>query len=212
MTAHSALAAGGPTVVRADEADIGVLSQVIADAFYYLAVSQWLIPDPDARRAILPCYFRLFVEHAITAGIAHTTADRTAAALWIPVGMQGPRPPGDYGPRLAAATGRWLSRFEAFDATLDHCHPAGLVHHHLAILAVDPDRQGQGTGTALLRAHHAVLDRDGLYAYLEASGSDTRRIYQRHGYADHGTVIQLPDGGPQMHPMVRPPHDHHQRF
>jgi GNAT superfamily N-acetyltransferase len=212
MTAHPALAAGGPTVVRADEADIGVLSEVIADAFYYLEVSQWLIPDPDARRAIFPGYFRLYVEHAITDGIVHTTADRASAALWIPVGRQGPRPPGDYASRLAAATGRWLNRFQAFDATLDRYHPAGLAHHHLAVLAVHPDRQGQGTGTALLRAHHAALDHDGIPAYLEASDSGSRRIYLQHGYADHGTMIQLPDRGPHMHPMVRPPHDHDQRF
>ena len=44
---------------------------------------------------------------------------------------------------------------------LDRHHPAGVAHHHLAILAVRPDRQGQGTGTALLDAHHAVLDERG---------------------------------------------------
>jgi GNAT superfamily N-acetyltransferase len=107
--------------------------------------------------------------------------------------------------RLAAATGPHLSRFEAFDLTLDRHHPAGFSHHHLAILAVRQNMQGQGTGTALLTAHNAVLDRDGLPACLEASGLDTRRIYLRHGYLDYGTVIQLPDGASRMHPMMRQP-------
>ena len=208
MTAHPGPAVGGgarPAVVRASEADIEVLSQVIADAFFDLAVSKWLVPDPDARRAIFPPYFRIYVEHAITTGIVHTTPGRTAAALWVPIGRQGLRPPADYSPRLAAATRRHLSRFEAFDATLGRHHPAGFPHHHLAILAVRPDRQGQGTGTALLRAHHAALGRSGLPAYLEASSLDTRRIYLRHGYTDYGTVIQLPDGGPRMYPMMRHP-------
>jgi len=208
MTPHRSPAASSRAdhaVVRAGEADIDALSQVIADAFHDLAVSQWLIPGPGARRAIFPGYFRLYVEHAITAGIVHTTPGRTAAALWIPIGKEGPRPPGGYGPRLAAATGQYLSRFEAFDATLGRHHPAGFPHHHLAILAVRPDRQGQGTGTALLRAHHAALGRSGLPAYLEASSLDTRRIYLRHGYTDYGTVIQLPDGGPRMYPMMRHP-------
>jgi GNAT superfamily N-acetyltransferase len=208
MTAYprpAASGAGRPAAVRAGEADIDVLSQVIADAFHDLAVSRWLIPSPAARREIFPGYFRLYVEHAITAGIVHTTPGRTAAALWIPIGGEGPHPPEGYGPRLAAATGRHLSRFEAFDATLDRHHPAGFPHHHLAILAVRPDAQGQGTGTALLRAHHAVLGRGGLPAYLEASSLDTRRIYLRHGYLDYGTVIQLPDGGPRMYPLMRHP-------
>jgi GNAT superfamily N-acetyltransferase len=200
MTAHP-----GPAVARASEADIDVLSQVIASAFTGLAVSQWLIPGPAARQEILPPYFRLYVEHAIRAGIVLTTPGRTAAALWVPIGEEGPRPPDGYSTRLAAATGRHLSRFQAFDLTLDRHHPAGFPHHHLAVLAVRPDMQGQGTGTALLRAHHAALDRDGLPAYLEASGLDTRRIYRRHGYLDYGTEIQLPDGGPRMYPMVRRP-------
>jgi GNAT superfamily N-acetyltransferase len=208
MTTHPGPAVGDgvrPAVVRAGETDVDVLSQVIAYAFHDLAISRWLIPDLSARRGIFPLYFRLFVEYAIATGTVYTTPERTAVALWVPVGEEGPRPPDDYGPRLAAATGRWLSRFEAFDATLDRHHPAGFPHHHLAMLAVRPDRQQQGTGTVLLRAHHAALGRSGLPAYLEASSPDTRRIYLRHGYLDYGAVIQLPDGGPRMYPMMRHP-------
>jgi GNAT superfamily N-acetyltransferase len=57
----------------------------------------------------------------------------------------------------------------AFDEELARRHPAGLPHHHLAILAVRPDQQGQGIGTRLLDAHHAILDAKGIVAYLEAS-------------------------------------------
>ena len=78
------------------------------------------------------------------------------------------------------------------------------VANHLAILAVRPDRQGQGTGTALLDAHHAILDAEGIVAYLEASDERTRGIYLRHGYADYGNPITLA-GGLLMYPMVRHP-------
>jgi hypothetical protein len=44
----------GHQVVRADHADIGVLSQVIADAFFSLAVCRWLVPGEPARRAAFP--------------------------------------------------------------------------------------------------------------------------------------------------------------
>ena len=55
-------------------------------------------------------------------------------------------------------------------------HPAGVPHHHLAMLAVRPDRQGRGTGTTLLGRYHEILDRDvGVPAYLEASDLRTRR-------------------------------------
>jgi GNAT superfamily N-acetyltransferase len=45
-----------------------------------------------------------------------------------------------------------------------HGSSASVFHHHLAILAVRPDRQGQGTGTALLAAHHGTFDWHGIAA------------------------------------------------
>lgn len=191
-------------VVAAGLADLDVLSQVIAEAFHDLAPSRWLIDDPAARRAIFRGYFRIHAEHALASGVIHTTPDRAAAALWLSAGPGSPGEPPGYGARLAAATTPWTERFVTFDAALAARHPAGFAHHHLALLAVRPGRQGQGTGTALLRAYHQILDRDRMPAYLEASGPRTRRLYTRHGYSDQGPPIQLP-GGPAMYPMVRQP-------
>ena len=190
-------------VVRADHADADVLSRLIAEAFCDLAPSQWLIADPAARRRIFPGYFRIYVEHTLASGFVHTTADRAAVALWMPAGQD---PPDGYDERLAAATGHRARRFLAFDAALDHHHPADIPHQHLAILAVRPDRQGQGTGTALLRARHTALDRAGTPAYLEASSPRSRDLYLRHGYVTRpGAPFHLPDGGPPMWPMWREP-------
>jgi GNAT superfamily N-acetyltransferase len=200
-------AADGPGfgVIRADHADLEELSQVIADAFFDLPPSQWLIPDPDARREIFPGYFRICVEDAMTAGVVHTTPGRDAAALWLTAGDGTAGPPADYAARLAAVTSPWTDRFVAFDAALDQRHPVGIPHRHLAILAVRPGRQGLGLGTALLRAYHHRLDREvRAPAYLEAADDLTRRLYLRHGYGDLGPPIRLP-GGPVMYPMMRKP-------
>lgn len=199
-----AVNATGAMVVGAERADLDVVSGVIADAFHPLAVSQWLIPDPDARRQVFPGYFRIYAEHAMATGKVLTTSDRDAVALWLPVGENGPSPPDNYDERLAAATGAWNSRFVALDEAFEKHHPVGAPHQHLAILAVRPDRQGAGIGTALLDWHHAALDEAALPAYLEASALDTREIYLRHGYADYGGPIRLP-GGPMMYPMMRQP-------
>jgi GNAT superfamily N-acetyltransferase len=192
------------SAVPAGPSDTGVLAQIVADAFFDLAVSRWLVPDPAARRAIFPAYFRIYVEHAFADGLVFTTTARDAAALWLPVGPGGPGdPPEGYADRLAAITGAHLDRFQALDAGFEAHHPAGAVHQHLAILAVRPDRQRHGIGTALLDHRHATLDRDGAPAYLEASDLAKRDIYRKHGYADHGSPIRLP-GGPQLYPMWRP--------
>jgi GNAT superfamily N-acetyltransferase len=194
---------GGPAVVQAGEADADALSDLIAESFFDLAPSQWLIPDPAARRRVFPGYFLIYVEHALAGGLVHTTADRTAAALWLPAGAL---PPDGYRERLAAVTGPAASRFLAFDEALGSHHPAGIPHQHLAILAVRPDRQGRGAGTALMRAHHAALDHVRTPAYLEASSPRSRDLYLRHGYAPlQGAPYRVPGGGPLMWPMWREP-------
>jgi GNAT superfamily N-acetyltransferase len=192
-----------PAVVIADGTSAGVLSQVIADAFADLTVSRWLIPDEVDRHRIFPGYFRLYVEHALAGGLVCTTPGQDAVALWLPAGEEPAPPSKGYDERLAALTGPWIDRFRAFDQALEVRHPAGFAHHHLAILAVRPDRQGRRLGSALLRAHHAALDRDGIPAYVEASDLRTRRLYQVHGYADCGAPLTFP--GAVMFPMARPP-------
>jgi GNAT superfamily N-acetyltransferase len=197
--------AHGP-VVRAHDADTEILSQVIADAFDNLPPSRWLVPDDAARREIFPGYFRIQVEYAMASGTVHTTADRAAVALWLPVGPEGASPPGGYDERLAAATGPWSDRFRAFDAALDRHHPAGTAHHHLAILAVRPDCQGLGAGSLLLRAYHDILNDHGRPAYLEAATLHLTGLYLRHGYVLHpGAPLHLPEDGPAMWPMWREP-------
>ncbi|HET9895787.1 MAG TPA: GNAT family N-acetyltransferase [Streptosporangiaceae bacterium] len=194
MTAH---------VIRASETDVGVLSRVIAEAFIDLPPSAWLVSDPEARRALFPGYFRILVEQTLAGGVVHTTPDRDAVALWRYVDGSDGGADGDYAARLTAATSPWTERFVRFDGALESGHPSGAPHHYLAILAVRPDRQGAGLGTAMLDAYHQVIDETGAAAYLEASHPRTRTLYLRHGYADHGSPIQLPDG-PVMYPMWRP--------
>jgi GNAT superfamily N-acetyltransferase len=139
-------------------------------------------------------------------GTVHTTTDRAGVALWNRVGPEGASQPEDYAARLVTVTGRWSDRFTTFDAVLNRHHPSGRSYDLLAILAVHPDRQGHGVGSALLRAYHQILDRDeGALAYLDAAGPRSRQLYRRHGYLPSG-LFYLPEDGPAMFPMARPPH------
>jgi GNAT superfamily N-acetyltransferase len=119
-------------------------------------------------------------------------------AVWFPYTSPLPAPH-DYDRRLAAATGAWEERFRTLDELSEQNHPAA-PHHHLAFLAVHPDRQNEGLGTALLRHQHARLA--GLPAYLEASDPRNRDLYARHGYQAR-EPFALPDGA-LFWPMWRP--------
>ena len=192
--------------VTAGPADLNALSQVIAVAFHDLPPSQWLVSDSAERARIFPGFFRILLDWAMADGTVTTTPERDAAALWIPAGNHPPEPPADYPDRIAAVTGSRAGQFEAFDVTLEENHPTGIPHEWLAIIGVRPDRQGQGLGSALMRARHRDLDREGRPAYLEAASPRARDLYLRHGYALRpGSPFHLPDGGPPMWPMMRPP-------
>jgi GNAT superfamily N-acetyltransferase len=111
-------------------------------------------------------------------------------------------PPDDYERRLKEVAGDAFDRACRLDAALEAGHPVQ-PHHYLAFLAVRPDQQGRGVGSALLDRHHARLDAAGLPAYLEANALRNRDLYLRHGYRVR-SVIELPDG-PLLWTMWRSP-------
>jgi ribosomal protein S18 acetylase RimI-like enzyme len=102
-------------------------------------------------------------------------------------------PPGVYPPRLAmelqinAGVVRampWITaaRLGVADRILQHHHMKGR-HHYLFMLGVDPTRQGQGFGGALLRELGTHADEDQLPCYLETDKLSSVQLYERHGYA-----------------------------
>jgi GNAT superfamily N-acetyltransferase len=193
-----------PGAVYPSPDDLEGLSHVIAEAFFDLPPSRCLITDEDDRRAIFPGYFRLMAENAMRRGLVYTDPDRSAVALWLPAGPGRQAHDPGYPERLAAVTGRWAARFELFDTVLDRHHPTGAAHFHLAILAVRPGHQCQGVGSALLAASLGVFDEVGAPTYLEAADLGSRRLYRRHGYADHGGPVRL-GKDVRMYPMWRDP-------
>jgi GNAT superfamily N-acetyltransferase len=188
---------------KATRADAALVADRIAEAFTGLDATAWLVPEPPERHRVLRDNFRIFVDYALDHGEVHIAGDGEGVAVWIFAEKELPPPP-DYERRLAAACGTYAERFAVLDALFEAHQPAG-PHHHLAFLAVRPDRQRAGIGTALLDHHHAELDRCGLPGYLDASSTGSRDLYARHGY-EVWEPFTLPDGTP-FWPMYRPPID-----
>ncbi len=189
------------SIRRAGPADATRVAELVATAFAPLAAVTWLLPDPALRPKIMTADFQILVEHALDHGHIDLVEGAPAAAVWFDRTVPVPEPP-DYDGRLAAACGEWTGRFRVLDELFERNHPEA-PHHHLALLAVHPDAQQGGLGTALLDHHHAVLDTEGTPAYLEASSPRSRDLYLRHGYELRETFA-LPDGT-LFWPMWRDP-------
>jgi GNAT superfamily N-acetyltransferase len=168
-------------------------------AFADEAVTVWIAPDPQLRSAMMRAMFEASLEAALNAEELVVAFDpdgeAIAASVWIDRRTAPPEPP-------ASGTGddpvnrRLATVMSATEAR----HPT-VPHMYLSAMGTLPRRRGSGAGTALLRYG---LDRSrslGLPVYLEASTPRNRSLYARHGFADHGAPVPLPDGGPVLQPM-----------
>ena len=68
-------------------------------------------------------------------------------------------------------------------------------HMYLAVLGVDPGRQGQGVGSQLIRPGLDLCDRERLPAYLETGKEANLAFYGRHGF-EVLDRLELPKGPP----------------
>jgi len=178
--------------------DVTEIASVLAEAMSEGPVARWLMPDDAARRRRAPGYFEIYAEHAVRYGEVYANADPdtgelSGVALWFPFTSLIPSP-ADYEHRLKEAAGSAFDRTCELDALIEAHHPLD-PHHYLAFLAVRPERQNHGIGSALLDRHHARLDAAGLPAYLESNDPRNRDLYLRHGYSVR-SVVRLPDGPP----------------
>lgn len=75
-------------------------------------------------------------------------------------------------------------------------------HWYACMIVVSPQAQGKGVGSALMRHGLERADRDGLPAHLESTTPDSRRLYERFGFAAH-TALQV-GNLPTYWAMTRP--------
>ena len=89
----------------------------------------------------------------------------------------------------------------AVHAEIMHQRP----HWYLWGLAVDPQNQGQGTGTALLRAGLQQVDAQGMPCYLETHAEQNVAFYSAEGF-EVVRSVQVPDSELSFWCMLREAH------
>ncbi|MFC7304898.1 GNAT family N-acetyltransferase [Streptomyces monticola] len=194
----------GVTIRTAEESDRAHLERLFDDAFQHDPVSSWVFPDEAHRRKVHGLFMGVFLDVALSEGRVDIADDGTAAALWLHVPAGEPEEEDDTPTRMRETADPDNERAELVGRLTGAVHPHDRAHEYLLLVAVVPGRQGEGLGTALIDSVLERCDRDGVPAYLEASSTRSRGLYERLGFAFTGTAVQLPDG-PQMFPMWREP-------
>jgi ribosomal protein S18 acetylase RimI-like enzyme len=197
-------------VRRATRADVADLAAVLSRAFARDPFYSYLAGDAPERNQRMRDGWSGILRYA-SAGMRETwtTDDRAGVALWIPPGRRASSLIDSVRlmPAMARLTGggrlrQVASALETLEARRHQHVPA--PHWYLSVLGVDPDRQREGIGSALLGP---VLERaatQGTPAYLETATAHNVLLYERHGFEVVEELI-LPRTDIRGWLMVRPP-------
>ncbi|MEX2245498.1 MAG: GNAT family N-acetyltransferase [Dehalococcoidia bacterium] len=202
-----AIAAIEPTLLRKDQ--LRESGEVLARAFHTNPLMEYILPDEERRRRALPWFMAAGSKYGLRFGEVHTTPGAIAgSAIWLPPGnsIASPLRMAQVG-LLAAPFKMGLGGFRRFmGATnhLEHLHKRDVPqpHWYLMILGVDPLRQRQGIGSALLQPVLAKADAAHLPCYLETDKEDDVIFYQRNGF--EVVVADTIPNGPRYWTMLRP--------
>ena len=194
-----------PALRIATAADVSRLAGVLADAFIHDPLYTWMLPGrlplkPRLRATFTaemecyglrrgPCgrrdYDGAVVELPPGAWEMPTSMTGKEALKWLRA----------FGTRLPLA-GRVQRAMEA-----RHLREP---HFYLRIVGYERARQGQGLGSALMQPTLQRADSAGLPATSRPVRQRSAALYERLGFVHMG-ALELPEGGPSLWLMRRPP-------
>ena len=194
------------TVRKARPDELGGLAAVLARAFYDDPPIRWVITDDGRRRKLLERSFGLYLRKLwFKQDACYTTGNVVGAAVWE---LPGQWKVGVLGqlrllPSMARINVRLLRRVLRALVALESNHPVE-PHYYLPLVGVEPEWQGQGLGTALMRPIVERCDDEKMPAYLEATTPRNRALYERHGF-EVTEQFSLGPGSPPLWRMWRTP-------
>jgi len=198
----------GPRVARG-EADADRVAEIITAAFHHDPVWGWAFPDESRRSAQHAVFWRFHVDAAIPHEWIWLSANRGAAAIWLPPGVPelseqdvarlGPMLTALVGPAQAGVLMEIADRFEA-------AHPHPEPHYYLSLLGTHPDHRGNGIGVQLVADNLELIDASGTAAYLESTNPANNARYERLGFTQIGEFSLPGDDAPPVATMWRDAH------
>jgi GNAT superfamily N-acetyltransferase len=197
-----------PIEVRKAAADaVPKVAAALADAFVNDPVFTFLLPGrlrPEARlRTMFAVEIELYVRP--NGGTVWTTSGYDGAVAELPPGAWEM-------PKSATAkeTLRWMWAFRTrlplairVQRAMEKRHLRE-PHFYVRTVGVRTALQGKGVGSMLMQPTLDRADSAGLPTYIEASSERSAALYERLGFLHMG-VLELPEDGPPVWLMRRPP-------
>jgi ribosomal protein S18 acetylase RimI-like enzyme len=184
--------------------DVDLADRVQAIAVQTLAFSadpvmRFMYPEPGAYLENFAPFAEAFGGKAFECGTAYQAAGFGGVAFWLPVGVHADTEA--LGAHLVSSVAptRHADTFAVLEQV--GAHHIEEPHWYLPMIGVDPSRQGQGLGSALLAHALRKCDAEHMPAYLESSNPANVPLYERHGFRVVGKIQA--GASPIIYPMLR---------
>jgi ribosomal protein S18 acetylase RimI-like enzyme len=199
-----------PTTAALGRNQLATASHVLARAFDDDPVFRYLYPAPRRRRWASRGFLRALASDGMPFGEVWAALDDgtvVGTAGWLPDGAFPPSRRRSLRLLLGSAgallTPRTLRDGLRYLSETERLHPKG-PHWYLAVIGVEPARQGEGIGGQLLDVVLERLDADRVPAYLETSTEANVAWYRHHGFVVQHEITPAP-AGPPLWTMWRAP-------
>ena len=190
-----------PAIIAAPAEQSARVLGVLTLAFASDPATRWLFPEPENFLRHFPTFARALGGAALPNGTAFVAADYSATALWLAPGVEPDEQALGTLIEECVAPEKQADMAGVLDQMVRY-HPQE-PHWYLPFIGVEPIRQSNGLGGALLAAQLAKCDAARLPAYLESTNPRNRPLYQRHGFE---ALAEIKVGTcPPIVPMLRKP-------
>jgi ribosomal protein S18 acetylase RimI-like enzyme len=183
---------------------------ILARAFFDDPFFTFVFPDTTKRARALPWLFEKTIRYGQRYGKIYTTPALDGIAMWLgpqhtSLTLMGTLQTGLYLLPLKVSW-REFERSMSLADRLNQLHKKFVTgpHWYLYGLGVEPSRQGQGSGRALLQPVLAQADREALVCYLDTNNEKNIKFYERIGFAVVNHEQTSPTG-PDIWSMLREP-------
>jgi ribosomal protein S18 acetylase RimI-like enzyme len=163
----------------ADRAYATLAAALVTDQF-----ERWLYPEDDDYAEHFPAFIAAIGERSFSMGSAWQVNDFGAVALSLPPGTESDAERIGSVLRETVVVDKHADMFAVLER-MDAAHPH-FPHWYLPLIAVNPNRRGEGLGDQLMTAYLAHADLNGIPVYVDTSNPDTIPFYERHGFVVTG--------------------------
>lgn len=178
------------TIRPLEKYETDAAAQTLAAAFAQDPLYQYFVEDVEKRHRFLERFMKFRIRYGLKKGMVLTTDDLKGVAICTPpqavmsfgdVVMQGGFS------AMASAGKQTMDRLMAFNKLDEEWQKEYVPGSHWSIgpLGVEPKKQGQGYGAALLKRILEHLDKNNASGVLLTQTRNNEALYQKYGF---GTV------------------------